>query len=77
MKKIDEVALWNLFKIYVDEDNLINTHACMEMIGMSLNRGYYLIHKWTGDDLIEYGVGERWVWFTAKGLNTSNLSIYP
>jgi hypothetical protein len=76
MKKHDEIALWNLFKIYVD-DGLINTHACMEMIGMNLNRGYYLIHKWTDDDLIEWGVGERWVWFTPKGLNTPILIAYP
>jgi len=68
----DELELWNLMRDSV-EDGLINTHECFRQLGISIEQGYSLLNMLSDEyDLIDWGIGERWVWLTEKGKRWEN-----
>ena len=68
MKKPDEIELWNKVK-NKEQNKSIKWEKIGQYLGIPMKRLYYILDKWTDNDIIEYGVSVRYAWLTGKQLD--------
>lgn len=81
VKKQDELNLWRVIKD-LPNNKVIPWEELFKQLNIHPKRGFYIIGKWTGKGILEYGVSLRTAWISDKtkwngGEITINLYGYP
>ena len=63
MIKKDEKKLYKELRQRFPEGTLRNVERIFEVLGIQVNRGYYILEKWADKGYIDYGVSVRGAWF--------------